>query len=911
MYDSKPKQLIHQLLEAIFSDEELNSFCQEYFPEVHHGFTSDMDNASKIRLLIEACDQDNQLGKLVLNIKGVQPEAYQSFVNHMETPGQSSAPAEPAKSPPAPATMTIFPKDTAASATLAKQVRGEIIPNAEALLSQSLEDRYQIKEVLDKSGLAAVFKAHDTKLEIDVAIKLIDLDRVKQSTLKERVRQEVRTSMQLDHPGIVKVYDFGQTDSLLYIIMEFIPGYNLRQARQYFKSMDSKMALPQVIQLFEQICLTVDYMHQQRVLHPGTKPENVMLKQGSPNQETAWRPVMINLGLLRPNKEMVMARAEISPRRLMFTVSPELLLGHATDIRSDVYALGILLYDLAVGQPPFRPQDIMEAVHFHVEIPPPLPRSINPDISEQLEQIILKALAKNPADRYLTAKEMAQALGECLNETRLPTSTAAQTTQVIPSKVVISMDGQSLTVEPGASISTLITLRKQGGQDERCQIMVQGVPEAWVSISPSVTTLSPGKEQEIQLSIHPPRTPESKAGPYSLTIQVVNQEARKQINEVKQALTIAPYSQFTTSLWPKDISAGQVTQVTIENQGNSTETFTVRPKPDKGLIFKPDQVQVKVAPGGSGKADFNISPRGQFWVAEAATYTFSLEINPSNGRTDTQSGQVTSRGLIAPKWVFGALMAVTLVLCAIVIVIFSVGDSLGGRENGEAAVAFQPPTPNQTATADWLLDQDPDRDGLSNREEVRFNTLPNDPDTDKDGLTDGEEVNQYGTDPNLNDTDRDGILDGDEVRNNTDPLSREGTPGGETTTPPDQILVQFSPQQDFLGDPQPGDGLRYRVNEGHGSTIIQVSLSTPATQPIEVNYGIETNAKEGVDFLFADDRKITFDLGARQENFTIEIPQNDEPFNGERRVIFQLQNPSFGAEVGANSELTLIIVDDD
>jgi serine/threonine-protein kinase len=197
--------------------------------------------------------------------------------------------------------------------------------------------------------------------------------------------------MQLDHPGIVKVYDFGQNESLLYIIMEYIPGYNLRQARQYFKTLDSKIALPQVIRLFQEICLIVDYMHQQRVLHPGTKPENVMLKQGQGTEEAAWRPILINLGLLRPNKETLMSRQPITARRLTYTVSPELLLGHATDIRSDVYALGVLLYDLAVGEPPFRPRNLTEAVRFHVETPIPTPRSINPMISEELEAIILKA----------------------------------------------------------------------------------------------------------------------------------------------------------------------------------------------------------------------------------------------------------------------------------------------------------------------------------------------------------------------------------------------------------------------------------------------------------------------------------------------------------------------------------------
>ena len=873
-----------------------------------------MDNAAKIQMLIEECDKNNQLGRLVLNIKGVKPEAYQALVDRMEVSDQPSVSTEPAKPPAAPATMTIFPKDIV-STSLTEPIRGEIIPNAEALLSQSLEDRYQIKEVLDKSGLAAVFKAHDTKLEIDVAIKLIDLNRVKQSTLKERVRQEVRTSMQLDHSGIVKVYDYGQTDSLIYIIMEFIAGYNLRQARQYFKTMNSKIALPQVIQLFEQICLTVDYMHQQRVLHPGTKPENVMLKQGPPHQETAWRPIMINLGLLRPNKEMVMARDDISPRRLTYTVSPELLLGHATDIRSDVYALGILLYDLAVGQPPFRPDDIMEAVQFHVETDLPSPRLINPDMSEQLEQIIMKALAKNPADRYLTAKEMAQALAECLNESSLPASTTAQVSKETASEIIISTDGRSLTVEPGASISTIITLRNQGGQNERCQIVLQGVPEAWVSISPSVTTLSPSEEQEVELSIHPPRSPESKAGRHSLTIQVINQDARKQVDEVKQVLTIAPYSQFLTSLWPKDISSGQVAQVTIENQGNIIETFTVRPKPDKNLTFKPEQVQVKVAPGESDKADFSISPKGQFLVAEAASHTFSFEISSSQGKTDTQSGQVASQGMIAPRWVFGSLLAVALLLCAAAIVVLSIGDSIfDGRGNGDTEIAFQPPTPNQpaTATAQAKLGQDDDRDGLTNQEEAQFNTLPEVEDTDGDGLKDGEEIHRYRTDPLLADTDRDGVSDGQEVLDGTDPGRRVDTEETPTPLTPGSIVLQFNSQQTFLGDSMPGDGLSYLVNENQGTAIIEVTLSERPTSQIEVEYDIEeSSADRGVDFEL-NGNTLTFARDDQQESIRVTIIDDDVPAEPDEIIILKLKPPSRDTiEMGTHTTLQLVIVDND
>ncbi|MCB0156429.1 MAG: serine/threonine protein kinase, partial [Anaerolineae bacterium] len=175
---------------------------------------------------------------------------------------------------------------TRPSAPLAMPARsGNIIQNPEILLNESLENRYRIDAVLDKTGLAAVFKAHDTKFQRDVAIKIIDLTQVEQPAIKERVRQEVQTAMKLDNPGVVKIYDFGQAKDLLYIIMEFIPGQNLREAMQRFGLLNLQTVLPEILHLVRQICLTLGYMHQQGVLHPGVKPGNIMLKPDPTEQD--------------------------------------------------------------------------------------------------------------------------------------------------------------------------------------------------------------------------------------------------------------------------------------------------------------------------------------------------------------------------------------------------------------------------------------------------------------------------------------------------------------------------------------------------------------------------------------------------------------------------------------------------
>ncbi|MCP4358659.1 MAG: hypothetical protein GY796_11630, partial [Chloroflexi bacterium] len=217
------------------------------------------------------------------------------------------------------------------------------------------------------------------------------------------------------------------------------------------------------------------------------------------------------------------------------------------------------------------------------------------------------AMAKNPADRYLSAKEMAQALAKCLVKPQLAAPAEPE--------VVVLMDTQPLVVAPGNSLTHKITLHNKGGQEDRCQVRVEGIPPEWVSISPSAATLAPEQRQEVEIAIYPPRAPQSRAGRYPTSIQVISQQSSKQVDEIKTILTVASYSQFSCALWPQEISTSQISKVTIENQGNAPETFTVTPTPDKGLGFKPEQARVKVAAGESNTAGFAVSSQRQLLVA--------------------------------------------------------------------------------------------------------------------------------------------------------------------------------------------------------------------------------------------------------------------------------------------------------
>lgn len=907
-YDNnKTKQLAHELVAELFSGAELDDLCAVYFSDVFALFTPEMARVTKIKILVEACAaRKGGMSKLINTIKQLKTTDYEHFAANAE-----------------------------------KETRPTAKPKADNLLDQTLARRYRMDRVLDKGGVGTVYKAHDTWLQMNVAVKIIDLNRVKLPAVRERVRQEVRTAMQLDHPGIVKVYDFGQSDSLLYIVMEFITGQNLQEARHFFDNLDKKTALPQVLKLARQLCLTVDYMHRQRVLHPGTKPENIMLKNNQGDTDIPWQPVFINLGLLRPHREAIMSGDEISVRRLTYSVSPELLLGHATDIRSDIYTLGVLLYCITTGQPPFRPKNINEAMRLHTNAPPIPPRSITPHLPETVEHVILKALAKDPADRFLTARDMARALTDCLEHPTLSPAAAGD-------HLIMVTDNNPLDVEPGHPVTIPINLRNRDDHDSHCRITTEGIPREWVSITPAVTTLAPGEEQDILLTIRPPRMPQTQAQPYALTIQATGVNSAKPLSQMQTVLTIGRYREFRSSLWPQEISAGQTTQITIENLGNTEETFIIRPKQSQDLTFNPAEAHIKLNTGESHTTDFKVTPHHP-WLNPATNHTFSFMVGPRQEKPRIHSGTVSGKGPKTPVWL---ISLIALVLCLAAIAFFAYvfdpntpqaaaegtriqheikltqtrvrQNEIAATTTAQTISAQESANQAATATAEWLT-QDSDGDNLTNADELTHHTTPTALDSDGDTLPDGIEVYELGTNPTLPDSDFDGIRDDEEVRNILNPTQRDtdldGTPDSRDAEPgaaafnpptatitPTPVTVSFNARPTFLAL-LTGQRPRYEIDEDRGRAIIEVVLSAPTDRQIQVDYatGI-SDALPGQDYYTASGT-LVFHPGQDRATFTVEIipDSEDEP---DETILLMLKNASPGLEI-ATRDAELVIADND
>lgn len=264
---------------------------------------------------------------------------------------------------------------------------------------------YQVVAPLGEGGMAAVYKAFQPGVERYVALKILPRHYASDPEFVGRFQQEAKILAHLQHPHILPVFDYGQADGYTYIVMPFLQNGDLTDLLK-----GQPLTLPQVRRIIAQIGDALDYAHQQGLVHRDVKPNNVLLDERG-------NCLLSDFGITKiveGTAKFTVTGGIIGTPDYM---SPEQGMGRKLDGRSDIYALGVMLFQMVTGRVPYKADTPMAVLFKHVTDPLPLPRQLNPDIPEAVEQVILKALAKRPEDRFATAGAMVEALRGVIPET--------------------------------------------------------------------------------------------------------------------------------------------------------------------------------------------------------------------------------------------------------------------------------------------------------------------------------------------------------------------------------------------------------------------------------------------------------------------------------------------------------------
>lgn len=260
---------------------------------------------------------------------------------------------------------------------------------------------YSPLEFIGRGGMGEVYKVHESELGADVALKILPKALDDMEEKQQRFLREAHLAMKLKHPNIVRVHKVGNIEDQHYFTMEFIDGAELNTVIK-----DKKIPLATMLQIFIKVCYAIEHAHEQNLIHRDLKPENIMLtKKGEPK--------VMDFGLAKPteddNQRLTAAGVILGTITHM---SPEQAMGRTDELdrRTDIYSLGVILYNILTGRLPFEPGPIYKMLEQIMKIPPIPPHEINHAISKELSQVCLKALEKEKEQRFQNAQELGKAV---------------------------------------------------------------------------------------------------------------------------------------------------------------------------------------------------------------------------------------------------------------------------------------------------------------------------------------------------------------------------------------------------------------------------------------------------------------------------------------------------------------------
>jgi serine/threonine-protein kinase len=328
-------------------------------------------------------------------------------------------------------------------------------------------DTYEIRSLLGSGGMAQVYRAFEPLLKREVALKILSAPIQRQPAFAERFVQEGRMLASFQHQGIVHIYNIGEHQGMPYLVQELLPGPTLEEELAAAHAAGRRLDPAAVIDITNQVASALDYAHQRGIIHRDLKPSNLM-------RNAHGTMVLMDFGIA---KAIVGAEKLTQTGMVLGTpqyLAPEQARGGPLTAAVDIYALGVIIFEMATGQVPFNDPSALSVAIAHLSAPPPPPRSLRPELPAAVEAVILRALAKAPEDRFASAGELAQALAAAWTAPQVPIN--AMPTMVAP---VTPAERDAARARAGAhNVGTTINpaLMQQAQQSRAPQPLPQAAP---------------------------------------------------------------------------------------------------------------------------------------------------------------------------------------------------------------------------------------------------------------------------------------------------------------------------------------------------------------------------------------------------------------------------------------------------